>query len=237
MDNSTPSVRRVKSTDRTVDVLELLARRQPLGLGDLADALAIPKSSLHGVMRTLESRGWVEENRDSQQFRLGLGAVLVGNSFLQQDEVVAATAGSLEWLVDHTGETAQLARLEGTEVVYLAKRQSTHAVSLVSTIGGRLPAHATALGKALLSTRTTEELDRLLSFPLKAMTAHTRITRDDLYEDLALTRSRGYAAEEGEVADGLVCFAVALPWSRPTVDAVSVSIPSFRASPKRGTGL
>lgn len=223
-------VRTVKSADRTVVLLETLAARQPITMAALAHALEMPRSSLHGILRTLEARGWVEEEPGTQRFRLGLRAALVGNTYVEQDDVIRATSSRLDWLNQETGETAQLARLTGVEIVYLAKRQSQHPVTLVSPIGGRRLAHVTALGKALLSTRSDSELDNMLAFPLQAMTPRSLTTRDMLYADLGLARDRGYACEEGENAEHLYCFAIPLPWNNPATDAISVSVPAYRVT-------
>jgi DNA-binding IclR family transcriptional regulator len=215
----------VKSADRTLDVLEALAgtpaRRS---LGDLTRALGIPKSSLHGLLRTMVRRGWVEADETGTRFRLGLRAVQVGASYVDGDDAVARYARVLDELAGQFGETVHLGRLFGGDVTYLAKRESVHPLRLYSAIGRRLPAHATALGKALLARHGDAAVDDLLTWPLAALTPNTITDRAVLFAELASIRTRNWAADREENTVGISCFAVALGLS----DAISVSIPTAR---------
>lgn len=219
----------VKSADRTLEVLEALAasgRRR--SLVDLSRSLDIPKSSLHGILRTMMQRGWVEVDDGGTRFGLGVRALQVGAAYLETDDTVGLLAGVLDDLSRQFGETVHLGRLDGPYVVYMAKRESVHPLRLYSAIGRRLPAHATALGKVLLAERTDEAVHGLLTWPLAALTPHTITDRDALYADLAAVRERGYAIDNQENTEGLVCFAVAAPLHSPAVDAVSLSVPVAR---------
>jgi DNA-binding IclR family transcriptional regulator len=222
----------VKSADRTLELLETLAAAaQRPTLGELALQLGIPKSSLHGVLRTMLARGWVQTDETGTRFGLGLRALQVGAAYIETDPMVAVLSPVLDDLAGRFGETVHLGRLEGADVVYLAKRESVHPLRLFSAIGRRLPAHATALGKALLAARRDDEALGQLSFPLRRLTQHTLTSRQRLLADLAATRERGYAIDREENSDGIVCLAVAVrraSSSHPTVDALSVSIPLSR---------
>lgn len=222
----------VKSAGRTLEVLEALAvtpdRRS---LVDLARELGIPKSSLHGILRTLVQRGWVETDETGTRFRLGLRALQVGAAYLDSDDTVGLLATVLDRLSREFGETVHLGRLDGSHVVYLAKRESVHPLRLYSAIGRQLPAHATALGKALLAERPDESVDRMLAWPLAALTPHTITGRAALHDALAAVRACGYATDREENTEGIVCFAVAVPLQEPAVDAVSLSVPAARLAP------
>jgi DNA-binding IclR family transcriptional regulator len=240
-DGSARDFRPVKSAYRALDVLEAIAASGPASISELARRLGIPKSSLHGLIHTLTDRGWVASAEGGTRFRLGLRALQVGTRFVDEDEVVAQVAPSLDRLAAVTGETVQHARLDEDQVVYLAKRDTIHPVRIISSIGTRLPAHATALGKALLAVRDDEEVHRLLRPPLRALTSRTLTDPDALVANLGHTRARGYAVDEGEAADGLRCFAVVVPQAGgarrgvdgiPT-DAISVSVPTFRLDEDR----
>jgi DNA-binding IclR family transcriptional regulator len=217
----------VKSADRTLEILEALAgspRRR--GLSELAQDLRIPKSSLHAILRTMTARGWVETDQDGTRFGLGLRALRAGVAYVEFDDTVMMTGHLLDELAAEFGETVHLARLDGADVVYLAKRDSIHPLRLFSAVGRRLPAHATALGKALLARRPANEVDRLVGPAPRRLTAHTITSRSRLRADLAAIRARGYAVDHEENSEGIVCFAVALPAA--TEDAVSVSVPTAR---------
>jgi DNA-binding IclR family transcriptional regulator len=106
-------------------------------------------------------------------------------------------------------------------------------VRIISSIGTRLPAHATALGKALLARMEEAELDRRLDFPLASLTEWTITERPRLLADLQAARVRGYAIDEQEASHGLYCFAAAVPDppGAPPTHSISVSVPSFRLQP------
>jgi DNA-binding IclR family transcriptional regulator len=228
-----PSFQPVKSADRTLDVLETLASspEQPT-LGELSRRLGIPKSSLHGVLRTLVARGWVRLDPGGTRFGLGVRALQVGAAYVDTDDAVVLLAPVMDELAARFGETVHLGRLDGADVVYLAKRESVHPLRLFSAIGRRLPAHATALGKALLARRGDDELTRLLPAPLPRLTPHTLTDIDRLRADLAKTRATGFAVDREENSEGIVCVAVAVPGPGGVpIDAVSVSVPMSRHSP------
>lgn len=222
----------VKSASRTLDVLEALAeapRRR--SLGELARELRIPKSSLHGILRTMIQRGWVEADVTGTRFGLGVRALQVGAAYLEADDATGLLAGVLDDLARQFGETVHLGRLDGAHVVYLAKRESVHPLRLYSAIGRHLPAHATALGKVLLAERSDEAVEQLLTWPLAALTRHTLTEPAALRAELAAIRDRGYAVDHEENTEGIVCYAMAVPLQSPAVDAISLSIPATRLTP------
>jgi DNA-binding IclR family transcriptional regulator len=219
----------VKSAGRTLDLLELLADQPgPWTLVDLARELGIPKSSLHGLLRTLTGRGWVHTDDTGSRFRLGMRALRVGAAYLDGDDTVGLIGGVLDELSRRFGEAVHLGRLDGDQVVYLAKRDSVHRLRLYSAIGRRLPAHATALGKALLAEHPDADADRMVSWPLARLTPHTVTDRRRFHAALADVRASGYAVDREENAEGINCLAMAVPLAVPAVDAVSISVPATR---------
>jgi DNA-binding IclR family transcriptional regulator len=217
----------VKSADRTLEILESLASGGA-GLAELATRLGIPKSSLHSILRTLEHRGWVEADANRSHYRLGMSALLIGSSYVDQDPTVIRTSDTMDALAAETGETVHLARLEAPDVVYMAKRESVHPLRMFSAIGRRLPAHATALGKAMLAELPDATIRQLLPENLPGTTAHTITSRTELIDHLALVREQGYAIDAEEAGIGMRCFAVTLPFQSPSKDAISCSVPLAR---------
>jgi DNA-binding IclR family transcriptional regulator len=228
----TPAGQPVKSAIRTVELLEHLARhRGPHGLIELQDTLGYPKSSLYVLLRTLVDLGWVETDPTQTRYRIGLRALLAGTSYIDGDDVVAMARDALDWLAAETTETVHLARLDGSDVVYLATRESQHYLRPFSRVGRRLPAHSTSLGKALLADRSDQELNDVLPGTLERLTPDTITDRGRLLADLEQTRRRGYAIDREENTVGLCCTAVALRYQRPARDAISCSVPTARMAP------
>jgi DNA-binding IclR family transcriptional regulator len=224
----------VKSALRTVELLEFFAgHRGQHSLAELQQHLGYPKSSLYMLLRTLIDLGWVETDSTGTLYGIGVRALLVGTSYIDGDHIVAAARDTLDWLAEETNETVHLARLDGTDVVYLVTRESQQYLRPMSRVGRRLPAHATSLGKALLADRTEAELATVLPAELPALTPHTIVDRAALAADLAETRRRGYAVDHEENVLGVRCFGAALRYRDPARDAISCSVPVARLTPGR----
>ncbi len=221
----------VKSADRTLMVLEhLAAAAASHNLAEIADALDIPRSSLHGLLRTMQGRGWlsIDHSDGGLRYRVGPQALTVGASYLLSDDIVRRSSDTLDYLANVLGETIHLGLLENMEMMYLAKRDASHSLRLVSAVGVRLPAYATALGKVLLAELDEESLSQRLAFPRTALTSKTLTAESALRQDLIATRSRGYAVDDEESTVGVRCFAVALGKSSPRRYAISCSVPVVR---------
>jgi DNA-binding IclR family transcriptional regulator len=224
----------VKSARRTLEILECLGTSsEKQSVATLSRELAIPKSSLHGILRTMTTCGWLETDATGTLYGLGLRALLTGATYVERDDIVSLTHRTLDSLSDLTGETVHLGRLDGSNVIYLAKRESVHALRLYSAVGRRLPAHATALGKSLLAQLPDGEVDRRLTWPLKSLTSRTIVEPSALHHELDLIRERGFATDHGENADGIRCMAVALRPAAASYNAISCSVPEGRMDDER----
>lgn len=224
----------VKSSVRTLEILEALsAARARKSVAELSRELGIPKSSLHNLLRTMQASGWLETDATGKTFGLGLRALFLGNAYVESDDIVGLAQPMLDWLADVTGETVHLGRLDGTEIVYLAKRESRHPLRLFSAVGRRLPAHATALGKAILARLPDDDVDALLTYPLPKLTESTIVERSQLHAQLAATRARGWSIDDGENSPGIRCIGVALTSGGASLNALSCSVPTARVTDER----
>ncbi|WP_101947888.1 IclR family transcriptional regulator [Mycobacterium sp. 3519A] len=229
------AVRKVKSAVRTVELLEYLAARPdtPARLREISDALEMPRSSAHALLRTLVAQGWVRCDPSGTLYGIGIRALLVGTSYLDSDPYMPLITPFLDELRQDLDETFHLGRLDGTDVVYLATRESKQYTRAANRVGRRLPAYTTALGKALLAEQFGTERDEHIPAALKALTANTIVDRGALDDALDEVRVRGYATDNQENTTGLKCFAVALRYCRPAQDAISASVPVGRLTSHR----
>ena len=229
------AVRKVKSAVRTVELLEYLAARHdnPARLREISDALDMPRSSAHALLRTLVAQGWVRCDASGTLYGIGIRALLVGTSYLDSDPYLPLITPFLDELRQDLDETFHLGRLDGTDIVYLATRESKQYTRIQSRVGRRLPAYATALGKSLLAERFGVERDAHVPSALTPLTTDTVVDRAALDEVLEEVRVRGYATDNQENTPGLKCFAVALRYCSPPQDAISASIPVERLNPQR----
>ena len=219
----------VKSARRTVDVLEALAGSgHGQTLSELQRELQLPKSSLHGLLQTLMDCGWVEASPQGTVYRIGLRALRLGTSYLDNDAITRAAGPLLVQLRNELDETIHLGRIDGSNIVYLASQESPHHIRTTSRIGRRLPAYATALGKILLAMRSDEEVDALLPERLEKLTPATVDDRTRLHLELDDARAKGYSFERGQNTPSLGGFAVAVPGHHPSTDALSCSLPLTR---------
>jgi DNA-binding IclR family transcriptional regulator len=225
----------VKSAARTVELLEYLAARQdrPARIREISEALEMPRSSAHALLRTLMAQGWVRADDSGTLYGIGIRALLVGTSYLDSDPYLPMITPFLDELRHGLDETFHVGRLDDSDVVYLATRESRGYQRTASRVGRRLPAYATALGKALLADRVGAERDRHVPDVLRALTPNTVTVRAGLDATLETVLVRGYATDDEENTPGLRCFAVALRYIRPAQDAISASVPISRLTPER----
>ncbi|CAN5321034.1 IclR family transcriptional regulator [soil metagenome] len=228
-------VRPVKSAVHAIEVLEFLAARQdePARMREIADATGIPRSSLYALLRTLTERSWVRRDPTGTLYGVGLRALMAGMSYLDSDPALRMVKPWLERLNEELGETVHIGRLDGSDIVYLATKESSQYLRVINRVGRRLPASTTSLGKALLAAQPADVLESHLEYPLPRITEHTITDRAQLDADLEGIRERGYAIDLEENTAGLKCFGFALHYTNPAVDAISCSVPLARLTPER----
>jgi len=218
----------VPAIRRTHDILRALAgQRAPLRAADLARACPMPRSSLYLLLDSLAQRRWIDRVGDG--YVIGLELVALGAAYLRHDGLQAAFRAAASEFVERHNEVMQLAVLDGAEVVYLAREDARRPVRLVSELGSRLPAHACALGKALLASLPEPVLAGTLPPVLAAVSERTRTDRAALLRELAGVRADGLARDHEEVAAGLHCFAAYVgETALGKLVAVSTSVPGDR---------
>jgi DNA-binding IclR family transcriptional regulator len=223
-------MRLVGAVSRGLDVIEVfLTDPGPLTISQIGQRVEIPRSTLHELVHTLRVRGYLDARGGG--FCLGLRLFELGNVY--RARLKLATVGEEEAgrLVDATGETSQVAVLDGTDVVYVAKVDGTDLLRLVSEVGRRLPATCTGLGKAILAGLAHEQVAALYptDADLAVMTPNSLRSREALTEELRNTRERGYAVDNCESNPAVRCVAAPiLDASGAAVAAVSVSVPTVR---------
>ncbi|MBB2911345.1 DNA-binding IclR family transcriptional regulator [Streptosporangium becharense] len=217
----------VKSAERTILIMEMLGTaRDPVTVAELRRRTGYPRSSLHQLLHTLIAMRWIEPTPDGSAVGVGPHALLCGTAYLDRDRALPYATRTLELIGEATGYTTHYARLDGANVIYLATRETIEPRRATSRVGRQLPAHATALGKALLAERAADELAQLLpGAPLARLTEHTITGYDGLMADLEETRARGYSLEREENTPSIGCVAVTVAYRIPATDAISCSLP------------
>jgi DNA-binding IclR family transcriptional regulator len=220
----------VQSVGRAIAILELLADEPgELGVTELGRRLGVHKATASRLVSTLSERGLVERNGATDKFRLGFGVIHLAGSAIARLDFVRQARPVLEALAERTGETVNLAVLDGEGVMHVDQITGNRSVVSVSWVGRRTPFHCTSNGKVLAAFADPERLDELLAGPMPRLTRRTIVDPGELRSHLVDVRARGYATAVEELEEGLT--AVAAPVRRAdgqVMAAVSVSGPAFR---------
>lgn len=217
----------VQSVGRALDLLEALAASPvPLSISTVAHATGLPVGTTHRLLQTLAGRGYVrqEANRD---YAPGLALWRVSGSGVRS--LVAPARQFLSRLVALTGETANLAVLDGDEVLYVAQVPSPHRLRMFADVGRHVLPHSTAVGKVLLADRPPDEAAATVRrIGLPARTATTITDPDAFAVELRRVREQRWAIDRGEEDADVCCVAVPVCDAGLAVAAMSVSGPSNR---------
>lgn len=227
----------VKSLVKALDILAFLGTSDSgASLTDISRALKIGKSTIHRILATLRERDFVWLDPDSSRYLLGAKFLRFAGALSRQSTLIRYGEAVIAQLADGTDETCNLGVLDGTEVVYLIIRESKNPLRMTGQAGKRLPAHCTALGKALLSSLAEEGLTRLYSNSrdLVRPTANCISTLAELSAQLAKVRKSGLAFDNGELYPGVECIAAPVrDYQGTIIAAVSVSFPKNRIGPAK----
>jgi len=204
MPNRTISTRRstIQSVDRAARILKVLASGpRRLGVSEIAQRLGLPRPTVHGLLQTLQLHGFVEQDRDSDKYQLGAGLLHLGNSYLDLNELRGRSIIHAERLAQRARAAVRVGVLHGPSVVVVHHVFRPDAAFQVLEVGAQLPAHATALGKAILAFVPPEVVDDLLAEPPAKLTRRT-LAPAALRKELAEIRVRGIARERDEAVLG-----------------------------------
>lgn len=219
---------------RGLDVLQLFATSGPeLSQKEISHALGLPMATVHRLTALLTERGWLDRDPATRRFRLGLELARLVPALIGGMRLPELARPHLLRLASDVHETVNVAILQGPEIVYLLSESGDRLLTSNVTVGTRLPAHCTALGKCLLA-QLPEDLARaaLGDEPYEWRTERTQTTFAQLAPDLAEIREAGVSVSEQEFEVGLLSIAVPVRWiDGPGTGAINVSLPSTRATP------
>jgi DNA-binding IclR family transcriptional regulator len=222
---------------RGLKLLLVLARaREPMSLSELSAAVGVSRSTVYSLLATLQEYRFVEKDPRYKHYKLGLATFELGSAYLSGVDLVQAFDQVAKGLVQRCQETVKLAVLDGRDVVYLGRQQgSHHSVQLVARVGSRMPAHATAVGKIMLSALSDGEIERLYEgHELRALAPNTLTTLPALLAQLAAARRSDIAYDDAESGAGAHCVAAPIrDHSERIIAAMSVGVPTDRHSAER----
>jgi DNA-binding IclR family transcriptional regulator len=224
----------VESVRRALRILRCFSlEHAELGVSDIARTLGMHKSTVHRLLLTLETEGFVHQV-DGYRYALGWRLFELGAAVPALQTVRQPVLRRLESLVEMTGETAHLGVLDEGQVLYVEKVESARPLRMPSAVGRRVPLHCTALGKVLIAGLDDTLLrSALYAKPLPAFTQNTITDPDRLKEEIKQVQETGFAVDREEIEEGLMCVAAAVVDERViTRGAISIAGPSSRVLPR-----
>lgn len=217
----------------TLAVLDLLAARPQRGLSEISRELGLAKSTLHRVLAVLVERGWAVRDAEGR-FALGIRALGLGASSAELPIVTAFRTVAAEFLTRHD-ETIALAVLDGGESIYVAIEETSQPIRLVTHVGSKTPAFASASGRVVLASHPAASVAALFGGQLLVTPTGRRLNGvAELRSILDEVRLRGYAENHEETAEGM--YAASVPVANEenvTLAALTTCIPVCRLTPER----
>lgn len=221
----------VQAVERSLSLLEkVVGAAGEIGVRELGQASGLPVGTTHRLLKALVNQGFVSRNPSTRRYGVGPTALALAAKIGSSRSLTQLAQPYLQKLVELTGESANLAALDGEGIIYLAHVEAARTVRMFTKVGNRVPVHATGTGKAILASMTPEKRRLLLAgHRLKRYTPNTITDRRKLEAELELIRERGYAIDAGELEEGVHCIAVPVRDHGAEVTAsISVSGPSSR---------
>jgi DNA-binding IclR family transcriptional regulator len=221
----------LKSVGSALDVLECFATDGELGVSDIARRLGVAKSTAHRLLQTLASRGFVEQDSHSGQYRLGMHVYELGSLALARNALRHAALPFLRQVATATGLTVNLSVPDGPDVVFVERIENSDGVRILGHFGRRLPAHTTSSGKAIAAWNpAADAARRRAGFPPRLN--RTVRTEADWDRCLEAVRKVGYAVSHSESFEGASSVAVPVMSHRESVASISVFGPTEVIEPR-----
>lgn len=213
--------------------MEFLGRQGWSSLTDMSNELHMHKSTVYRLLATLEYRGLVEQDPETEKYRLGFGLASLASAVTSELDVVRYARSFCQQLSNETEETVTLTVLEGDEAVNIHQSTSSTSVLGADWSGSHTPLHCTASGKVLMAHMTKRRQNRVLKRPLERLTENTIVDPDAMRGQLEEIRAIGYGYTIEELEVGLNAVGAPIYTSGGSaIGAVSVSGPSLRILPE-----
>lgn len=218
----------IQSVSRAVAILRCFFDSAELGLQEISEQVGLHKSTTSTLVTTLKNERLLEQNPQTNKYRLGMTAFLLGTN-----SNINLSAIAQPFLMELSGkyrETVNLAAPIGSDIIYLNKIDSEHSMRTCTRVGHQLPFYCTANGKIIFSYYGEQELRMIIqNIDLKKFTSKTISDSQVLEQELREAKKKGYACDSEELEIGLCCYAAPIfDYTHYPAAAISISGPSFR---------
>ena len=225
----------IQTVSNALDVLDqFYAGVDEIGVTELSKKLKLHKNNVFRLLATLEARGYIEQNKATENYRLGSRCLQLGQTYLHQLGFLQQARLTLKELAKSTKESAFVTLRRGMEIVPLDFVEPESAVRVVSFLGVALPVHCTAPGKVHLAFESEEELKERLPESLARYTDKTIVDRSQLLAQIKEVSDGGFAVDRGEFIEDVCCVAVPVQdYARSLVGSLAVAGPVHRLPSER----
>ena len=226
----------IQSVDRALQILECFSKQEKeLGVTEIANILSLHKSTVFGLLATLENRGYMEQSSSNGKYKLGMKLFELGTQVHENIDLAAIANPYLNELVKKYNETVHLAINHEGQVVYIDKVEGTASMRMYSQLGKRPPMYCTGLGKAILAFMPQKYINNYLSHEeLTKLAANTITSTEGMRKELEKIRKQSYSIDNEEIEDGLRCVASPIfNYKGEVAGALSIAGPTSRMTKER----
>lgn len=222
-----------KPTQRVLQILLAIAsEKEELTLSEISEKTNIPKSTISPILSTMVNLKFLSR-KDNMKYKIGINTFIAGESYLESTSLLEMIKTNMGEIVKECNEICQLGIIQDNKVFYIAKKEPTQSIQLMSYVGKFLPIYSTALGKVLISKKSNEEIKELIGPTLDSLTEYTIKDMDSFLEEIEKVKSRGYSYDIQETSLDARCVAVPIEKDNKVIAAISVSVPTFRSSDEK----
>lgn len=225
----------IKTVLSSLELLEAFKGDKPeLGVSELSKILKLHKNKIFRLLATLEYKGYIEQDPITENYRLGLRSLELGQSFIHHLRLLGIAKPVLKDLVAKIKESAYVGVIREKNVIYLDIVEADQVLKVASRVGNMLPVYATAIGKAQIAFESRDCVERLLPDKLKPYTRNTITDRLTLFDELDKIKDQGYAIDNEELDEGIICVGAPLrDYTTHIVGGISISVPVIRTSKEK----
>lgn len=232
---ATNAVKGAAAFSKSIAILQMIADSEnPPSISMLVRQSGLPRPTLHRLLKALAAEDMVEL-RPNKTYAVGARTLQLAGRALAQNDLAKIAAPEMSLLSAQTQETVHLAIRSSNDLVYIYKKDTPHAVRIASTVGARVPCHASAIGKCLIAYLTEEEQIRVVdSMDMRRLTEHTITDRQELLAEFKRIRANGYSTSHQESDLEIQCYGTCI-FDRTGQPAagISISIPLYRLKPNK----
>ncbi|KAK3604214.1 hypothetical protein CHS0354_002022 [Potamilus streckersoni] len=225
----------IQAVENAFDVLEQFkGAKGSLGITELSANLGLHKNNIFRLLATMENKGYIEQDLNTEEYRLGIKSLEIGRAFLNHTGLLKVAKPILNELMESVNENVYLGLLKNDQVVYVEHVESTQALRVASRVGTRLSPLCTAIGKVILAHYSEHDRERIIANnKFVQHTPNTIMDKGKYVAELAKIREQGYSVDDQEYDFGVVCVGgPVMDYQKKVVAGISISGPSLRMDEK-----